>query len=30
VEGYGLSDFQVLQLATGAYLLTYKAEQYAT
>lgn len=30
VEGYGLSDFQVLQLATGAYLLTYKAQQYAT
>jgi hypothetical protein len=30
VEGYGLSDFQVLQLATGAYLLTYKAAQYAT
>jgi len=30
VEGYGLSDFGVLPLATGAYLLTYKAEQYAT
>lgn len=30
VEGYGLSDFRVLPLATGAYLLTYKAEQYAT
>ena len=30
VQGYGLSDFQVLQLATGAYLLTYKAAQYAT
>ena len=30
VEGYGLNDFQVLQLAAGAYLLTYKAEQYAT
>jgi Domain of unknown function (DUF4440) len=30
VDGYGLSDFQVLQLATGAYLLTYKAAQYAT
>ena len=29
VEGYGLSDFGVLPLATGAYLLTYKAEQYA-
>lgn len=28
VDGYGLSDFQVLQLATGAYLLTYKAQQY--
>jgi hypothetical protein len=30
VEGYGLSDFGALQLTTGAYLLTYKAEQYAT
>jgi hypothetical protein len=30
VEGYGLSDFGALPLATGAYLLTYKAEQYAT
>ena len=29
VEGYGLSDFGVLALANGAYLLTYKAEQYA-
>jgi hypothetical protein len=30
VEGYGLSDFGVLPLTEGAYLLTYKAEQYAT
>jgi hypothetical protein len=30
VEGYGLSDFGALPLAAGAYLLTYKAEQYAT
>ena len=30
VEGYGLSDFGALPLATGAYLLTYKAERYAT
>ena len=30
VEGYGLSDFGALPLATGAYLLTYKAEKYAT
>jgi uncharacterized protein DUF4440 len=30
VEGYGLSDFGVLPLTTGAYLLTYKADQYAT
>ncbi len=30
VEGYGLSDFGALPLATGAYLLTYKAAQYAT
>jgi hypothetical protein len=30
VEGYGLSDFGALPLGTGAYLLTYKAEQYAT
>lgn len=30
VEGYGLSDFGALPLATGAYLLTYKGEQYAT
>jgi hypothetical protein len=30
VEGYSLSDFGALPLAAGAYLLTYKAEQYAT
>jgi hypothetical protein len=30
VEGYGLSDFGVLPLNSGTYLLTYKAEQYAT
>jgi uncharacterized protein DUF4440 len=30
VEGYGLSDFGALPLAAGAYLLTYKAERYAT
>jgi hypothetical protein len=30
VEGYGLSDFGVLPLTAGAYLLTYKADQYAT
>jgi hypothetical protein len=30
VDGYGLSDFQVLQIATGAYLLTYRSAQYAT
>jgi hypothetical protein len=30
VEGYGLSDFHLLPLTTGAYLLTYTAEQYAT
>jgi hypothetical protein len=30
VEGYSLSDFGMLTLAGGAYLLTYKAEQYAT
>jgi hypothetical protein len=29
VDGYGLSDFGVLSLADGAYLLTYKADQYA-
>ena len=30
IEGYSLSDFGMLPLASGAYLLTYKAEQYAT
>jgi hypothetical protein len=30
VEGYGLSDFGALPLAAGTYLLTYKADQYAT
>jgi hypothetical protein len=30
VEGYGLTDFGVLPIATGAYLLTYKVDQYAT
>jgi hypothetical protein len=30
VTGYGLSDFGALPLAAGTYLLTYKAEQYAT
>jgi hypothetical protein len=30
VDGYSLSDFGVLPLATGTYLLTYKAEQHAT
>ena len=30
VNGYSLSDFGVLPLANGAYLLTYKADQYAT
>jgi hypothetical protein len=30
VDGYGLSEFGALPLATGVYLLTYKAEQYAT
>jgi hypothetical protein len=29
VEGYGLSEFGVLPLSSGTYLLTYKAEQYA-
>jgi hypothetical protein len=28
VEGYGLSEFGVLPLSSGTYLLTYKAEQY--
>lgn len=30
VEGYSLSDFGMLPVASGAYLLTYKVEQYAT
>ena len=30
VDGYSLSDFGVLPLATGSYLLTYKFDQYAT
>ena len=30
VDGYGLSDFGALPLGAGTYLLTYKAEQYAT
>jgi hypothetical protein len=30
VDGYGLTDFGVLPLTTGAYLLTYKADQYAS
>ncbi len=30
VDGYGLSDFGLLPLDAGAYLLTYRAEQYAT
>jgi hypothetical protein len=30
VDGYGLSDFGMLPLANGVYLLTYKADQYAT
>jgi hypothetical protein len=30
VEGYGLSDFGVLPLSSGTYLLTYKAEQYVS
>jgi hypothetical protein len=30
VDGYSLSDFGVLSLADGAYLLTYKADQYAS
>jgi hypothetical protein len=29
VEGYGLSEFGALPLTNGAYLLTYKADQYA-
>jgi hypothetical protein len=30
VEGYGLSDFGVLPLTAGAYLLTYTAHQYGS
>ena len=30
IDGYSLSDFGVLPLTTGAYLLTYKFDQYAT
>ncbi|HEY6764864.1 MAG TPA: nuclear transport factor 2 family protein [Candidatus Sulfotelmatobacter sp.] len=30
VEGYSLSDFSVLPLTAGTYLLTYRVEQYAT
>lgn len=30
VQGYQLSDFGALPLTAGVYLLTYKAEQYAT
>jgi hypothetical protein len=30
VSGYGLTDFGVLPIAAGAYLLTYKVDQYAT
>jgi len=30
VEGYSLSDFGILPLASGAYMLTYRAEQHAT
>jgi hypothetical protein len=30
VEGYGLSEFGALPLTAGVYLLTYKADQYAT
>ena len=30
VQGYGLSDFGAMPLSAGSYLLTYKAEQYAT
>ena len=30
VEGYSLSDFGVLPLASGAYLLTFKFDQYGT
>jgi hypothetical protein len=30
IEGYGLSEFSMMPLASGVYLLTYKAQQYAT
>lgn len=30
VRGYNLSDFGVMPLSAGTYLLTYKAEQYGT
>jgi len=30
VDGYGLSDFGLLPLVSGAFLLTYKVDQYAT
>ena len=30
VQGYTLSDFGMLSVASGVYLLTYKAEQFAT
>jgi hypothetical protein len=29
VDGYGLSDFGLLPLVSGAFLLTYKVDQYA-
>lgn len=30
MQGFGLSEFGALPLASGAYLLTYKAQQYAS
>ena len=30
VQGYTLSDFGMLSIASGVYLLTYKADQFAT
>lgn len=30
IQGFGLSDFGALPLAAGAYLLTYKAQQYGS
>jgi hypothetical protein len=30
IDGYSLSDFGLLPLASGAYLLTYKAARYAS